>query len=468
MLSCLAFLAGCAAGPEYHKPADLPGDAVMPDHFKESPVAMQAAALHDGAEQPDPSWWLMFGDPVLNGLMKQLESANQNLATQEAVYRQAISNQKEAQAALWPTVTGNADAARGRTSSANAASLRPTGSAAVGVAATWELDLWGRLRRSLESSSASTQASAGDLAAARLSLQAQLATSYASLSMADQQKELLASTVQAYADILQRQQNRYRQGVISQLDVVEAASQLQSAQAQLTNADIQRAALEHAIATLIGKPPATFSLPPQKRFPLAFPDVPALLPSTLLERRPDVAAAERRMAAANANIGVAEAAFFPNLTFSASGGYSGSSLNDVFTAPNQVWSLGSALAVTLFDHGARKALTEQAQAVYDQQVAAYRQVVLSALQDAEDSLAALRILKKQESEQEQVVASTQHTVDLTLQQYEAGKVGYLNVLVAQATLLSAKQGLLTVREQRCLAVIALLKSTGGGWSSPKG
>ncbi len=466
ILAGAAVLTGCAVGPDYHKPAPLPGNAALPDHFKES-VPMRLAhpdAATQNQQGISPQWWRMFGDPILDGLMHQLQASNQNLVIAEAKYRQAISTQQQAWAALWPTLSGNGGYTHGRSkSSTKTTSLHPTDTVTLGVSAQWEVDLWGRLRRGLESVTATTQATAGDLAATRLSLQAQLATSYTTLRMVDAQKALLEATVQDYTKSLKRQQNRYQQGVISRLDLTEASAQLQAAQAQLTNVGVQRASLEHSIAVLIGKAPASFSLPPEKDITLNFPKLPSLLPSTMLERRPDVAAAERRMASANAEIGVAEAAYFPALSLSGSGGYSGSNFGDLMQIPNQIWSLGSSLAVTLFDNGARKALTDSARAAYDQQVASYRQVVLTALQDTEDSLASLRILSEQEQQQQAVVDANQKIVDLTLHQYEAGTVDYLSVMTVRNTLLSARRDLISIRQQKYLAAISLLKALGGGW-----
>jgi NodT family efflux transporter outer membrane factor (OMF) lipoprotein len=331
--------------------------------------------------------------------------------------------------------------------------------------ASWEADVWGNIRRSVESSTASAQASAADLQAALLSIHATLVQTYLQLRINDAQYRLLEETMAAYERTLQITRNRFEAGIVSRLDVAQAETQLKSTQAQAIDLGEQRGQLEHAIALLVGKTPADFTLAPTYVLP-KLPSVPGELPSTLLERRPDVAAAERRAAAANAQIGVAQAAFFPTLMLGASGGFQSSSLSQLFSLPNRFWSLGPSLAMTLFDGGAHSAQKEQAIAIYDQNVATYRQTVLTAFQSVEDSLVSLRVLAQEESVQHEAVSSAHASVSLTNDQYQAGTVSYLNVVTAQVAALSADLGSLNIAGRRLLASTALLKALGGDWRSP--
>jgi NodT family efflux transporter outer membrane factor (OMF) lipoprotein len=330
--------------------------------------------------------------------------------------------------------------------------------------AGWEADLWGRLRRGVESSQASAQASAADLAAARLSAQAELASNYFQLRILDGQKQLLDDTVAAFQKTLDLTKNRYVAGVAAKVDVVQAETQLKSTRAQAIDLGVQRAQLEHAIAILIGKQPAEFSVAP---VPLVatMPRIPAGLPSELLERRPDVAAAERRAAAANAQIGVAKAAYFPSLTLSASGGYRSASASDLFTAPSRFWSIGPALAQSIFDAGLRRAQTEQAIAAYEATVAQYRQAVLAGFQEVEDNLAALRILEEEAQVQEEAARAARESVVLTTNQYKAGIVSYVNVVTVQTTQLNNERTAVGILGRRLVAAVNLVKALGGGWSA---
>jgi NodT family efflux transporter outer membrane factor (OMF) lipoprotein len=332
------------------------------------------------------------------------------------------------------------------------------------LSAAWEADLWGRLRRAVESGEASAQASAADLAAARLSAQAELASNYFQLRILDAQKQLLEDTVAAFQKSLDLTKNRYDAGVAAKVDLVQAETQLRSTQAQAIDTGVQRAQLEHAIAILIGKAPAGFSIAPAP-LAVAMPRVPAGLPSELLERRPDVAAAERRVAAANAQIGVAKAAYFPSLTLSASYGSRSADASQWFTVPSRFWSIGPALAQSIFDAGLRRAQTEQAIADYDATVAGYRQAVLAGFQEVEDNLAALRILGEEAEVQEEAVRAARESVLLTTNQYKAGIVSYINVVTVQTTQLNNERTAVGILGRRLVAAVTLVKALGGGWSA---
>jgi NodT family efflux transporter outer membrane factor (OMF) lipoprotein len=334
----------------------------------------------------------------------------------------------------------------------------------LNVNASWELDLWGKVRRGIESGEANWQASAADLELVRLSAQAAVAQSYLGLRIADVQRRVLEETVAAYQRTLELTQNRYKAGVAARVDVVQAEVQLNSTQAQLVDNGIDRALLEHAIATLIGEPASTFSI---ARAPLVaqLPDIPVGVPSELLERRPDVAAAERTVAAANAQIGVAQAAFYPTLTLSAAGGFRSTSFADWLTAPSRFWSLGAVLAQTIFDGGLRRAVSDQAIAAYDGQVAAYRQTVLAGFQEVEDNLASLRLLQEEAGYQNDAARGAQVSVELTTNQYKAGIVSYLNVIAAQAIALNNERTAVNIQGRRLVASVALIKALGGGWDA---
>jgi NodT family efflux transporter outer membrane factor (OMF) lipoprotein len=330
--------------------------------------------------------------------------------------------------------------------------------------ASWELDLWGRVRRGIESGEATWQASAADLESVRLSAQAAVAQNYLALRIADVQRRVLEDTVAAYKRSLELTQNRYAAGVAAKVDVVQAEVQLKSAQAQLVDIGVDRALLEHAIATLVGEPASSFSI---ARAPLAakLPEIPAGVPSELLERRPDIAAAERSVAAANAQIGVAQAAFYPTLTLSAAGGFRSTSFADWLTAPSRFWSLGAALAQTIFDGGLRRAVSDQAIAAYDGQVAAYRQTVLTGFQEVEDNLAQLRILEEEARYQDEAARGALVSVELTTNQYKAGIVSFLNVIAAQTIALNNERTAVNVQGRRLAASVALVKALGGGWDA---
>lgn len=456
-----ALLGACAVGPDYVRPT-----ATVPAAYKENSgwtVARPADTADRGA------WWEVFGDTQLNALVQQVDISNQTVKAAAAQYEQARALVESTRAAYFPTIGLNAAATRaqgGRSAAASASGTAAGISNTVSLSGTasWEPDIWGKVRRASEAQTTSAQASAADLAAARLSAQGQLAQDYFTLRDVDAQRQLYADTLLAYEKSLQLTKNQYAGGVAARADVVAAETQLKTAQAQAINLGVQRAQLEHAIALLVGQPASTFSIPPTPLVNVPPPPVPAAgLPSQLLERRPDVAAAERRVAAANAQIGVAKAAYFPALTLSGSAGYQSSALANLLSLPNRFWSIGPALAETLFDGGAREAQTRQARAVYDQDVALYRQTVLGSIQEVEDYLAALRILDQQAVVQDAALQAARESVKLTLNQYRAGVVSYINVVTAQATELSTARASVSLLGSRYVASVQLIQALGGGW-----
>ncbi|WP_118184009.1 efflux transporter outer membrane subunit [Paraburkholderia phosphatilytica] len=458
-------LTGCAVGPDYKRP-----DAAVPAAYKEAPAGWKVA--QPGDQQDRGAWWAIYDDAQLNTLEDRLNASNQSIAQYAAAYRQARALVGEARAAYFPVVSGSASITRSRTpfrsGSTSASSSGAGGSGVIGnsydlsLDATWEPDLWGKVSRTVAAEQAGQQGAAADLANARLSAQATLAQTYFSLRSLDAMQKLLDDTVESYRRSLQLTQNQYAQGVAARSDVIQAQSQLQSAQAAAIDNGVQRAQDEHAIAVLIGEPASTFTLPPS---PLAAtpPVVPTQLPSALLERRPDIASAERKAAAANEQIGVAMSAFFPSLTLSASGGFESSVFSQLLQMPSRFWTLGPSLAGTIFDAGLRSAQVDAARAAYDQQVATYRQTVLSAFQDVEDNLASLRILEQEIVVQRQAVDSAKQALDIVTNEYRQGTVGYLNVLTAQTTAFTAEQKLASIAGNRMVSSVGLVKALGGGW-----
>ncbi len=458
LLAVSALAAGCAVGPDYRRPA-----APQPAAFKE---AWQPAQPAD--DVPRGAWWRAYGDPLLDELETSAEQSNQTIREAEAQYRAAVAAVRGARSALFPAIAATASTTRSETGSGGVQNVNvpSTGRAGtntidrVAVSTDWEIDLWGRLRRQLESSRSGAEASAGDLAAARLSAQATLAQDYVQLRSLDLQHALLGRTVVAYRRSLDITRNRYAAGVAASTDVTQAESQLATTEAQDADLLVQRAMLEHAIAILAGKTPEELTLAAAVALP-QLPPVPPVLPATLLERRPDVAAAERRVAAANALIGVARAAYFPTLSLAASGGYQGLQWQNLFSTPARFWSVGPTLATTLFDFGARRAQSETAVANYDHAVAAYRQTVLQALADAEDALASLRGLAEEEAADSRAATAANDTLRATENQYRAGTVSFLNVVIADSTSLSADRNLIDVQSRRLQAHIGLFKAMGG-------
>jgi NodT family efflux transporter outer membrane factor (OMF) lipoprotein len=454
------FLCGCAIGPNYSKPP-----VEVPAQWKEAGDWV-VAQPKDAA--PKGQWWEAFNDPVLNGLEEQVEVSNQTLAAAEARYRQARASVQSARAGFFPTISGNAGATRSRAGSTqvdangNVSLGGSRTSYTAGLDARWEIDLWGRIRRLVEAARAGEQASAADLEAAKLSIRAELATNYFQLRVTDVTRDLLDDTVKAFQSSYDVTQNRYRAGVAGRVDVVQAEAQLLSTQAQAIDLRSTRATLEHAIATLVGKAPANFSLA-QAKLDARIPEVPPAVPSTLLERRPDIAAAERRVAAANAQIGVAEAAYFPALTLTGSGGYAGSTFAQLFSAPNRFWSVGAGLAGTILDFGGRSAAVASARAAHDETVANYRETVLTAFQDVEDNLAAVHWIAEETKVEQEAVRAARESVALTVNQYKAGTVSFLNVVQVQATQLNEERTTVTLLGRRLAATVALIRAMGGTW-----
>ena len=451
-----ATLAGCTVGPDYVRPS-----MATPTAYKEG-VNWKIAEPQD--EIARDKWWTFYGDAYLNSLVEQVAISNQNIKIAEAQYRQALALIQQSQAGLFPTVTGGVSASRGQVASNTKTTGAVSNTDRVSLSASWEPDLWGGIRHTVEANESSAQASAADLQSALLSAQAALVQAYLQLRVNEAQARLLEQTATAYTRSQTITQNRYAAGVAARIDVTQADTQLKSTQAQLIDLGVQHAQLEHAIAILLGKPPAEFTLAASTSVP-SVPRIPADLPSALLERRPDIAAAERRVAAANAQIGVAQAAYFPSLTLSASGGYQGPSFANLLTLPNRFWSLGPALVATLFDGGARSAQKQQAIAAFDKSVATYRQTVLTGFQEVEDNLATLRILEQEAQVQDQAARSAAESAAIVNNQYQAGTVSYLNVVIAQATSLSAERSSLDLTSRRLVASVALLKAMGGGWSA---
>jgi NodT family efflux transporter outer membrane factor (OMF) lipoprotein len=452
----LAALSSCAVGPNYHRPT-FETTASFKEQGDWKPSEPEDA-LSRGP------WWSIFNDPVLDGLEQQIDVSNQNLKAAADAYRQSQALVAQARAALWPTIAGSAS--RQRENTIPTLKGTTTGEAnSVSATGTWQLDIWGQARRNVESNKASAQSSAAAVAAARLTAQASLATTYFELRAQDSLQKILDDTVSDEQRSLEITQNRYSFGVAAKADVVTAQTQLLSSQAQQVNAAIARAQFEHAIAVLIGQQPAAFSLPVE---PLRtdVPTVPAGLPSALLERRPDVAEAERKMAAANAQIGVAVAAYFPTLALSGSAGYENFGfIRQLVDSKNTIWAVGPQLAETLFDGGLRRAQTAQARAAYDASVDSYRQTVLTSLQQVEDNLVTLRVLERQSGIEDETVMAAREAERLTLNQYKAGTVPYTSVITAQTTTLASEQTALTVLLDRLSASVALIQAIGGGWTA---
>jgi NodT family efflux transporter outer membrane factor (OMF) lipoprotein len=447
-------LSACAAGPDYQRPT------------VDTPAAFKELGDWKPAEPREPAadrWWTAFGDPVLDDLQARLEISNQNLRAAEAAYRQALALADAARAAWFPAINASAGATRSASSAATATSgnAPARNSFSVGATVSWELDVWGRIARTVEGADASLAASAADLAAARLSARATLAQTYFQLRAAERQQALLDASVDAYARALELTRNRYAAGVAGKADVAQAESQLRSTRAAALDASLSRSQYEHAIAVLLGLPPAGFTLAPSAA-PLPVAPVAVTLPSALLERRPDIAAAERRVAAANAAIGAAQAARFPVLGLSGNTGFRNARIEDLLTVPSRYWSLGPTLAAAIFDGGARKAAVGQAQAGWEKAVATYRQTVLTAFQEVEDNLASARLLEAAAAEQAAAVTAAAEAETIAVNQYRAGTVSYLNVVTAQATHLAARRSANDIATRRLLAAVQLAKNAGGG------
>ena len=459
VLAGLSALTACMVGPDYIRPSIDVGV-----QFKESPGwKLAQPAL---ASTPREPWWLMYRDPTLTDLMQVLNVSNQNIALAEARFRQAVAVTQGARAPLLPTLTATGSATRsGATASTSVSSASVTSNSfGVGAQAVWQLDIWGSVRRNIESTDASQLALAADVSGARLTAQTALALAYLQVRVLDEQRRLLTATVDAYQRALKLTQNRYNAGISGQGDVSVARTQLESTRAQLIDLEQQRAIFENAVAVLLGRAPSTFAIKAEK-IPLVPPVVPVGLPSELLERRPDVAAAERRMAAANAQIGVATAAWFPNLTLNANAGYRSNDFTQWFTAPAQFWALGPQLAALIFDGGARQAQINQTRAQFDAQVAIYRQTVLTALQEVENAMVQMRVFEQEEAVQRLAVQAAQQSLRLARNQYDQGLIDYLSVAVLETTALNNERTYITLVGNRIAASVRLVASLGGGWSA---
>lgn len=460
-------LAACKAGPDYVRPQPA---SPTPAAFKEVPDGWKVAQPNDAIKRGP--WWSVYNDPVLDDLEKQVNVSNQTVKASEAAFRQASALIREARSELFPVIGASAAVTRsqqGLGSISTGAVSTGAGTAHTryqfeSTVSSWEIDLWGQIRRLVESDVAAAQATAGDLASAQLSAQAQLATAYFELRVDDELKRLLDATVEAFTRSLQITKNKYAAGTVARSDVAQAQTQLDTTRAQLIAVGVTRAQFEHAIAALIGKAPADVSIAPVV-LKVDVPAIPPGMPSALLERRPDIAAAERRIASANAQIGVAVAGYYPDLTLSGTYGYSGDALAQRFAPSSRIWSVGASLAETIFDAGLRHAQVDAARAAYDQSVATYRQTVLTAFQQVEDDLAQLRILEQEASVETSAVQSAELAERLILNQYLAGTVDYTTVITAQTAALSNEQTALTITQNRLTASVALVQALGGGWDA---
>lgn len=447
-------------GPDYQRPT-----APVSTTFKEA-EGWKAANPQD--ELPKGPWWELYQDPQLNALVAQVQLNNQNVALYAAQYLQALALVRESRAEQLPTLSGTASSTRSETatgsssSTSSAAGVRKEHSASLSL--SWEADIWGKLRRTVEEDRASAQASAADLANATLSAQSSLAQDYFQLRLLDQRIALYRETITGYERYLHIIQNKYDEQISSRADLATGKTQLQSAQASMLDLQWQRAQYEHAIALLIGKAPADFALVSDPAWQYHIPTVPLGVPSRLLERRPDIAAAERAMAAANAAVGVATAAYYPDLTLSASGGYQSSTLSNLFSLPNRFWSIGPSLTGTIIDFGATRANVEQARHAYDARVATYRQTVLTGLGEVEDYLVELRTLQPELEARRNAAQSAEDSASVSRDQYEAGVIDYLDVATTQATSLNERQTLLSLVATQLVTSVQLQAALGGSWS----
>lgn len=460
-------LAGCAIGPDYQRPETAPSG-----EFKQA-TGWKSAAPADTLLRGD--WWTLYGDAELDALIERLDSNNQSLASAEAQYRQAQALARGARSSFFPSIDLNTGVSRsgqggggGSVRLSDGSTISSSGSGGISksynanLGVSWELDIWGKLRRQLEADNADMQASAADLAAVRLSQQSELVQNYLQLRVLDQQKRLLDETVTAYKQAYRIAENQYRAGIVPKSDVTQALTQLKGTEADAVNLEYQRAQLEHAIAVLVGVAPSEFQLTANNQLP-QLPSVPPSVPSALLERRPDVAAAERRVMAANAEIGVAKAAYYPDLSLSANGGYRSGGLDRWISTPNRFWSIGPSFAFNLFDGGLIRSQVEQAEARYDQTVADYRQTVLNSFREVEDYLVQLAVLEREAVVQQQALDSARESLRLMLNQYRAGTVEFADVVSVQTTALANERTRLTLQGNRLVASVQLIAALGGGW-----
>jgi NodT family efflux transporter outer membrane factor (OMF) lipoprotein len=474
-IAAVLFFSGCTVGPKYHTPT-----VQTPAAYKE--VTPQDEKYVENWKTAQPSddalrgkWWEFFNDPELDTLEDQVNVSNQSIASAEASFMAARAMVKEARSQLFPTVTTGPSITRERQSqNLNTLGTSTSGSTPAATTskpftdysfpfdATWVPDLWGKIRNTVKASAYGAQASAADLANTRLSMQVEVAVDYFELRSQDSLKQLLDSTVQAYQDSLRLTKVLYDTGIDNDEPVAQAETQLESTEAQDTNVGILRAQYEHAIAMLVGQPASTFSIPVEP-LKVAPPPIPFGVPSQLLERRPDVAADERLMAQANAQIGVARAAYFPTLTLSASGGFESTAVSDWFSWPSVLWAIGASASETIFDAGLRRATVGQYRAMYDETVANYRQTVLTAFQQVEDNLAALRVLSKEIEEQDIAIKSAQRYLTDANNRWKLGLDPYLDVITAETALLSNQQTMVNLRMQQITASVQLIEALGGGW-----
>ncbi len=466
-LTLALILSACKAGPDYRRPAPA---GTVPAAFKATPGWQPASPADD---QPRGDWWTMFADPELAALEARVAAANQDVAAAVAAYDQAQALVRENRAALFPVVNLSSGATRSGGGGSNvvtsggSTTISGGGGArnrfSLGASASWVPDLFGQARRSIEGARASAQATAADLANITLAAQGDLATNYVALRGLDAQRRLYDATTAAYARSLQITTNRYNAGVAARADVVQAEAQLKGAEANAVDLERQRAIYENAIAVLVGENPSTFRIAPAPDWRPVVPGIPAVLPGTLTERRPDVAGAERRVAAANAEVGVQVAAFFPTVSLSASGNTSGSAVGQLFSVGANFWSFGASAAYALLDFGARKARVAQARAAYYQTVAQYRQTVLVAFGEVENNLAAVEVLAREEVLRRDASVAADRAEAIALNQYKAGLIAFTDVVTLQAQALSARLTLVAVQRDRQAAAVALVQSLGGSW-----
>jgi NodT family efflux transporter outer membrane factor (OMF) lipoprotein len=463
-LAVLVVLGGCSVGPPYHRPAtDAPQayKELTQAQFKDTDGWKVAAPQDDRIRG---KWWELFGDAQLNALEEQVNGANQTVAVAYASFMQARALVKEAQAQYWPTLTVGAGVTRGRSPATGALPASTSNDFSLPFDASWTPDLWGKVRNLVKGNIAAAQSSAADLANAQLTAQAELAVDYFELRSQDALIALTNDTVTAYTESLEVTRAQYETGIGSDEAVIQAQVQLQTTQVQATNLAIARAQYQHAMAVLVGQSASTFAVPVAQTT-VQPPAVPFGVPSQLLERRPDVAADERLMAQANAQIGVADAAYFPTLTLSATAGFESASSATWLTWPSRFWSVGPSLSETIFDGGLRSATVAQYRAAYDQSVATYRQTVLTAFQQVEDNLASLRILSQEIAQQDLAVTLSQRYVTIATDRYKLGLDPYLDVITAQTSLFSNQQAAVTLRLQQLTASVQLIEAVGGGWDS---
>jgi NodT family efflux transporter outer membrane factor (OMF) lipoprotein len=453
LIPLFAAVSACEVGPDYLRPATEVATA-----YKEEQGWMPASPQQAAAYQ---NWWAIYYDPVLDVLEKQVDVSNQNLKAAEAAYRAARADVGVQRGSLFPAITANGTS---RTSGSGSGPSRTLYQASL--AGSWDIDVWGRIRRTVEASVATAQASAADIAAARLSAQSELAADYFELRAADEEAQLLTAAVNDFETFLMITQNRYQVGTATQADVYAAQTQIDSVQAQVINTELTRERMAHAIATLIGKSANDVSID-RATLTTTVPVVPAGVPSMLLERRPDIAASQYSVAAANAEIGVAIAAWFPDLTLGGTAGSAAASLGSLFTAPTAIWAFGPTLAQTIFNGGAREFQTQAARARYDQAVANYRQTTLTAFQQVEDQLSTLKILQEQAAVEDQTVMDARQLETLVLNQYRAGTADFTSVINSQTARLTAENAALGVLNQRLAASVNLVVALGGGWDESR-